>query len=425
MASGGVRVQLLGSVEDPRTRPARSWAFDVLVGIAVAALAAPDLVHNRAASPTVVIVGSALLGTALVFRRIRPVAVLAIMTAVSLVATPLVSGMLGANVGLLIALYGVAARATRRTALAAAAVLELLAIAASLVFNYSQWWELAFYLSGLVVAAVGLGLYRVTRIRYLDELRDRAARLERERDRQGELAAVAERARITREMHDIIAHHLTVMVALSDGAAAAAGTDARRAAETMRAVSATGRQALADTRRVLGVLRPDNEGAGDEPTADTRHPVPDLARLDSLVAGVRSAGLPVTLQLRGRPDEVPAAAQLTVYRLVQEALTNTLKHGGVGASATVRLHYRPDLVDVLVADDGAGDRPHVPRAAPVPGSGRGLVGIRERVQVFGGTVSAGPGPAGGWQVHAQLRLDGGGPELAGRGARRDVPVRAR
>jgi len=199
-------------------------------------------------------------------------------------------------------------------------------------------------------------------------------------------------------MHDIVAHHLTVMVALSDGAVAASAASPERAAEVMRSVSATGRHALADTRRLLGVLRTD----GDTDPETTLQPVPNLAELDVLVDRVRSAGLATTLEVHGTAGDVSAGVQLTVYRLVQEALTNTLKHGGPHARASVRLDYRPGELRVQVDDDGAG------ATAPVAADGGGgLIGMRERVHAYGGQVQSGPRGPGGGRVSAQLRLDHG------------------
>src|SRR5262249_7382997 len=151
------------------------------------------------------------------------------------------------------------------------------------------------------------------------------------------LAAAAERARIAREMHDIVAHNLTVMVTLSEAAAAAVPSAPGRSAEIMREVSGVGRGALADTRRLLGVLRQDPAA----PAVGELRPVPGLAQLDELVGQVRSAGLDTTLEISGRVPDLSEGIQLTVYRLVQEALTNTLKHAGPGARATVRLILLP------------------------------------------------------------------------------------
>jgi signal transduction histidine kinase len=296
----------------------------------------------------------------------------------------------------LIALYTVAATQSRRDALGAAAVLEVAIVTATIARAGNAWWYDSIFLSGLVGAALGLGLYSATRRAYLAELHDRALRLERERDQQGALAAAAERARIAREMHDIVAHHLTVMVALSDGAIAATATSPERGIEVMRTVSATGRRALLDTRRLLGVLR---HNSAQDPQ-DSLQPVPDLAELDVLLERVRAAGLITTLEVHGAALELPAGVQLTVYRLVQEALTNTLKHGGSEASASVRLRYLPGELRVDVEDNGAG----ADASTPV-GVGGGLSGMQERVHAYGGEVHSGPGRSGGWHVSARLRLD--------------------
>ncbi len=162
----------------------------------------------------------------------------------------------------------------------------------------------------------------------------------------------------------------------------------------MRTVSATGRQALADTRRLL------SGPAADAGPDDERHPLPDLSGLDDLVASVRAAGLPVSYELRGTPAPLSAGVQLAVYRLIQEALTNTLKHGGAGASAVVRVLYLPGELRLDIEDDGVG------ASAPRPETmGRGLAGMRQRARTFGGEVQAGPRSPAGWRVSAQLRLD--------------------
>jgi signal transduction histidine kinase len=276
-------------------------------------------------------------------------------------------------------------------------VLEAAIVAGAIWVGGVNWWTGAISLSGLLAAALGLGLYFSTRRAYLAELRDRAERLERERDQQGALAAAAERARIAREMHDIVAHHLTVMVTLSDAAIATSAASPERATEVMRRVSATGRRALADTRRLLGVLR---QRPGQD-QGDALQPVPDLIQLDTLVEQVRSAGLDTSLEINGAVPDVPPGVQLTVYRLVQEALTNTLKHGGPGARAAVRLQFRPGELQVDIDDDGAG------ATAAAVHVGGGLVGMQERVHAYGGDVQVGPRRSGGWRVTARLHLDGG------------------
>jgi signal transduction histidine kinase len=380
----------------PARRSAGRWVFDVLVTLVAAVSAGPSTVHDNPHAQIAVTVVLGLSALPLLARRIWPVPVFGVVLVLNAGAgfwghVHAVNGL-----ALIIALYTVAAMRPRRDALVCAGLLELTAVIGLLLFAGGGWWYDAIFVSGMVAAALGLGLYWATRRAYLAELHDRAERLERERDQQGALAAAAERARIAREMHDIVAHHLTVMVTLSDAAVAASAASPERASEVMRSVSATGRRALADTRRLLGVLR---QRPGQDP-GENLQPVPDLAQLDSLIEQVRSAGLDTTLELHGAAPDVPAGVQLTVYRLVQEALTNTLKHGGAGARAAVRLEYLPGELRVDIDDDGAG------AAAPATASvGSGLVGMQERVHAYGGDVQAGPRQPGGWKVSARLHLD--------------------
>ncbi|WP_328324325.1 histidine kinase [Kribbella sp. NBC_00382] len=222
-----------------------------------------------------------------------------------------------------------------------------------------------------------------------------AAEQERIRHRQQELeaqtriAVAAERTQLAREVHDVVAHNLAVMVALADGAAATAATDPGQATELMRQSSTTGRAALTDMRRLVGVLRDGQSLA----------PQPGIADLDDLVAQVRDAGLTVELSVGELRGALSAGAGLVVYRIVQEALTNTLKHAGPTAHATVRLHGTPDGLDLDITDDGA----HTPAPAPIPG-GHGLLGITERATAYGGTIRALPLHPTGWHLHAHLPL---------------------
>jgi signal transduction histidine kinase len=377
----------------PPARSVRWWMFDVLVTVLVALFSLPYLFQEHVTPTPLAVVVQVALTLPLVVRRVWPSAVFGWLFGVSAVAG-LWDVRLVVNFALVVALYTIAAYEPRRRALVAGALLEGGVIAAVIRLSASNWWHAAILGSGMVGAALGLGLYAATRRAYLKELHDRAERLERERDQQNELAAAGERARISREMHDIVAHHLAVMIALSEGAAAASAGSSPRAADAMRTVSATGRQALADTRRLLS-------GPGDPAEQDGgRQPLPDLSGLDRLIATVRAAGLPVSYELHGAPAPLSAAAQLAVYRLIQEALTNTLKHGGEGASAVVRLSYLPGELRVEIEDDGAGATAPQPETA-----GRGLTGMRQRVETFGGVVQAGPRAPAGWRVAAHLRLD--------------------
>ncbi|MDT4929171.1 MAG: hypothetical protein QOF92_2038 [Pseudonocardiales bacterium] len=388
-------MRLRTPVERPADRSSARWAVDALVAVVAAASAIPILFHDNARPPAVAIPVIVVLVAPLVVRRIYPIPVFAWLLGASVVSA-LWNERVIPGLALMIALYTVASMQPRKQALLAASVLELVVILEAIRVSGRDFWYDAIFLSGLVGAALAVGLYAATRRAYLAELQDRAARLERERDQQGALAAAAERARITREMHDVLAHHLTVIVALSDGAIAATATSPERGIEAMRTVSATGRRALSDTRRLLGVLR--DSSRDDE--HDSLQPVPDLAELDVLLERVRAAGLPTSLEVQGAVPEVPAGVQLTVYRLVQEALTNTLKHGGAQAHASVRLRYSPGELQVDVVDDGAGV------SAPDPvGVGGGLTGMQERVHAYGGAITAGPGRSSGWRVSARLRLD--------------------
>ena len=400
-------MRLLRPVEYPANRPARRWVFDVLVTVLAAALSLPNLYQGGAHHwPGVAaFVVLALMVAPLVVRRIWPIPVFGWILVTQIAAVSWDSHLI-AGAALVIALYTVARLQSRRDALACAGVLELTVVTALPLLAGAGWWHDLIFLSGLIAAALGLGLYTGTRRAYLAELRDRADRLERERDQQAALAVAAERTRIAREMHDIVAHHLTVMITLSEAAIAASASSPERANDVMRSVADTGRRALADTRRLLGVLRQrPSQDPGQGPSQDpggSLQPVPDLTQLDTLIEQVRSAGLDTTLEIHGQAPDVPAGVQLTVYRLVQEALTNTLKHGGPGARASVRLRYLPGELLVDIDDDGAGAAAHEPA-----GIGSGLLGMRERVHAYGGDVQAGPRGPSGWKVSARLRLDSG------------------
>ena len=331
----------------------------------------------------------------LVVRRIWPSAVFGWLFVVSAVAGLWNVGLV-VSFALLVALYTVAAHASPgAVALVAAGLLEGGVIAAVISLAGSSWWHGAILGSGMVAAALGLGLYSATRRAYLKELHDRA-------ERAGTGARSAEgtgRGRRTRPHHPRDARHRRPPPRGHDRA-------------QRRCRRRIGRLIPAGGRRPCGPSRPPDARPWPTPggcSADRRprpgqdserEPLPDLSGLDALVARVRAAGLPVSYELQGAPAPLSAGVQLTVYRLVQEALTNTLKHAGAGASAVVRLAYLPGEVRLDVEDDGAGASALQPRTA-----GRGLAGMRQRVQTFGGEVQAGPRSPAGWRVSARLRLD--------------------
>jgi signal transduction histidine kinase len=222
-----------------------------------------------------------------------------------------------------------------------------------------------------------------------------AIRLRRERERtlitENEEAVVRERARIARELHDVVAHAISVTVVQARGGRAMLGRDEAAVRRALDAIEQTNTAALGDMRRLLAVLR-DTE----RPEQGRAAPQPSLANLAGLVDQVRAAGLPVEVEVVGEPAAVPPGVDLSAYRIVQEALTNVIKHAGAGARARVHVAYSPDDLQVTVTDDGP------TRDSTSDGSGQGLVGIRERVAVVGGRVHAGPAPAGGFVVSAHL-----------------------
>ncbi|WP_350349723.1 histidine kinase [Agromyces sp. G08B096] len=244
----------------------------------------------------------------------------------------------------------------------------------------------------IMLVATLIGITVGNRRRYLDALIARAHDLARERDQQAQLAAAAERARIARELHDIVSHGLTVMVTLADGSAATASRDPERAAEVMRSVAETGRDALGEMRRMLGVLT--EPGA----TAAELAPQPGLADLPDLVDGFRDAGMPVRLTTAGVADADPAL-ELVVFRVVQEGLTNALRHAPGAHRVDVRIEHSPTGVVVTVEDDSP---PKPGHASATRGAGRGLAGLRERLALYGGTLDAGPREGRGWRLRSTL-----------------------
>ncbi|NGO10226.1 sensor histidine kinase [Streptomyces sp. HC44] len=238
-----------------------------------------------------------------------------------------------------------------------------------------------------------------TRRAYLAQLEERAARLEKEREAQSKVAVAAERARIARELHDVVAHNVSVMVVQADGAAYVLDAAPDQAKKALETISGTGRQALAEMRRLLGVLR-----TGEHQETGEYVPQPDVDQLDDLIEQCRSAGLPVDYKIEGTPRPLPSGVELTAYRIVQEALTNTRKHGGPNAGASVRLVYFDDGLGLLVEDDGKGAPHELYEEGGADGRGHGLIGMRERVGMVGGTLDAGPRPGGGFRISALLPL---------------------
>jgi len=254
------------------------------------------------------------------------------------------------------------------------------------------------FVGSLFLATWAFGLVRRGRRDTINALRDRALRLEVERDQQAKIATAAERSRIAREMHDIVAHSLSVMIAQADGGRYMATTDPDAAGRTLTTISETGRAALADMRRLLGVLRSDGDDADGATLPADLTPQPAAGDIESLVAQVRASGTRISLVRMGTARTLPPGTGLTLYRICQEALTNILKHAGPDPGVTVVLTWARAGVRLEVDDDGRG------ASADSDGAGQGLLGMRERAAMFGGTVVTGPRPGGGFRVMLDLPL---------------------
>ncbi|MBB0246729.1 hypothetical protein FNQ90_22070, partial [Streptomyces alkaliphilus] len=418
------------------------WGFVLLGPGLVWGLNAPsEYVGSRAA-----VVGVTLaMATVVILRRVVPGSMLGLAIATGVGQVVVDVPPVPANFAMLVIVFTVASKPDRRaSAIAFAAALAAPAIA------MARWWArpdasapaTAFELLLLTVCfllAWVLGDSLRTRRAYYAELEQRAARLERERAARERVAVAAERARIARELHDVVAHNVSVMVVQADGAAYVLDSAPAQARDALRTISGTGRQALEEMRRLVGVLGEDTDEGGN------LLPQPGVEQVADLVQQVRDAGLPVDFRIEGTPRRLPGGVELTAYRIVQEALTNTRKHAGPTPGALVRLRYTDGALRVLVEDDGRGPAGAPPPVAPVrPGGvrsaaaragtparvgpgpepepgppGSGLIGMRERVGMVGGTLETGPRPGGGYRISAVLPLPGeNGPDA---GAAPDAP----
>jgi signal transduction histidine kinase len=365
-------------------------AGDAGLAAVLLALALSTFANARYDATPAAIVVTVLLVAPLVLRRRAPVAAFAAIMLGCAAELLLVDKFLAATGAALIALYTLVAYAPRAPAAAGYAITLAGAVAFALRDGYftensaSVTWLL---IAAQLTVAAALGDRRRARVRDRARLEERARLLAAELEHEAALAAAAERARIAREPHDIVAHSLSVVVAQADGGRYAADRDPAAARTALTTISTTARDALAEMRRAVGTLR-------DEPDAPLR-PQPGAEEVGTLVARTRAAGLPVELTEEGRPRALAPAAGLAIYRVAQEALTNVLKHAGRGASAHVTLRWEPEQVTVVVRDDGTG-------APAGDGRGRGLAGMRERVEPRGGTVTAGPRSDGGFEVRAVI-----------------------
>jgi signal transduction histidine kinase len=328
----------------------------------------------------------------LAFRRKRPVLVAFLVFFLGVPHSIFELG-LASLIGLGISLYTLVTYVGRRQALIFVSLNVVGAAIQLPLQSHSRGELIAMIVTGTIFLAFCwvLGEFVGARRAYQAEVEARLHLLETERDQQAKIAVAEERARIARELHDVVAHAVSVIVVQADGAAYAVRSQPELAERAVKTISTTGREALAELRRLLGVLRSEQDDS-------ERTPQPGTQSLAELADRVRAVGLPVRLEIVGAIDDLPAGVGLGIYRIVQEALTNSLKHAGPGASAVVKVERAADKVELTVLDDGA----RVRRTLVGVSGGNGLIGMRERAHVFGGTLRAGPHPGGGWRVQAVL-----------------------
>jgi signal transduction histidine kinase len=381
-----------------RRLPASAWVFDSALALLAAAVPTylyvfeppnPGLPRGR------FVVGCALVllhTLPLVARRRFPGIVLALVLASGLAfaALDLPPDLLGPAI--LVAVYSVAAYGSRWVALAGLAAAEVGLAAVQLTPGRTGVNTLVINL-GVVAATWLLGQFAYNYRAYAARLEERTAELERAREELARRAVTEERLRLARELHDVVAHAMSVIAVQSGVGAHVATTQPKEARRSLAAIEATSRAALTELRRLLGVLRQEDEPQGD------LAPMPGLADLEGLLAEVAKAGLAVKLQVKGTRPPLPAGVDLSAYRIVQEALTNVVKHAGP-AHAQVVVGYGDQEVTVEVIDDGRGAVTSVTDGRA--GTGNGLIGMRERVAAFGGDLEVGPRPHGGFRVAARL-----------------------
>ncbi|OHV27144.1 histidine kinase [Parafrankia soli] len=341
-------------------------------------------------APILVLVGCAVANPALYWRRRAPLLVLGV--ALTTWAVLLGGGTTHLGWPTIIGLYAVGryAAVDWRGPAGAAAATALASVDG--LDDPGPWWQVPVFGSLVMFGAWYVG-------RRVQLRGDRAAQLRRERAAETRRIVTDERTRIARELHDVVAHRVSLMTVQASGARAVAAEDLAAALRAMEAVEEAGRQALEELRHLLGVLRP-------ETSPDDLGPQPSLAELPRLIEQIRRAGVDVTLATDGLPAGLPARLDLFAYRIIQEALTNVLKHAGPGAPATVSLVTEQNGLVIEVRDDGRGAAALEPGAVREGLGGHGIIGMRERALLLGGSLDAGPAAGGGFRVVARLPIGG-------------------
>lgn len=412
-------VESVDRVAAPLIRPSRPTVGDIVLAAAALLFAGPLATAGfgvySAPSVVLAVVASVIMPVAVAFRRTHPAPSAIVVYTSALIHFVAGVPVIPTDILIFVSLYSVTVYGptwARRAGLAGALVGCLLqGLALLFLYGVGEPSDVVStvlsvgFLSAVVLAVWALALVRRARVERLRTLAERARRLEVERDQQAQIATAAERARIAREMHDVVAHSLAVVISQADGGRYAAPGDPAAAERALTTIAETGRSALGDLRRILGVLR-------DEDDTVALAPQPTEHDLQTLLTPLRHAGLDVTLQHTGTPRTVPAPIGLGIYRIVQESLTNVLKHAGPAASAEVMLHWHPDHLDLMVSDTGSPGSGS--DSASAGAHGHGLVGMAERATMLGGTLQAGPQPAGGWLVRARIPVPPAPDTLEGR-----------
>jgi signal transduction histidine kinase len=383
---------------------ARSRAFDACLAMSVCAFDISQLFDPPAESAGRAVMGALLLASVsvpLLWRRQRPLTVLSIVTIVALawflipyVAEPPLDHFNASFFAFVASLYSAGLYAANKRASVAAALVALVSVLTAVAFldeEFKSSPRAFFFNASIVIGFFYVGYIGRIRRDYLEE---RAARLEREREEEARRAVVRERARIARELHDVIAHSVGLITVQAGAANLVSSENPEAALSSLSSIERTGRLALGELRRLLGVLRTEDE-------SEDLRPQPSLDRLDELVAEVKEAGVEVTVIVEGDLQDLPPAIGLSAYRILQEGLTNVLKHAGRWARAEVVVRRTQHQLILEVADDGRG----VPSETSKVVGGHGLIGMRERVALFGGRMSSGPRRGGGFFVRNEIPLD--------------------
>jgi signal transduction histidine kinase len=332
----------------------------------------------------------------LTLRRRMPVAVLAFVLAGCLTLTAFgYVPMLGPSAAYLIAIYSVASHRGLATSLPVGAFGLVLYVVSMALDGY--WFWQAVSNAVLLIGVWWIGRSLRLRRAYLDELEARARRLERAREADSRAARAEERSRIARELHDVVAHHVSVMTVQAGAARRILHRDPEAVQDALSTIEQMGRTALGEMRRLVGVLRTEAE-----PVRSELSPQPGVHDVSGLVDQLRETGLQIQLWIEGESRSLSPGVDLAAFRLVQEALTNTLKHAGPQARAWVRIQYADRQLEIEVEDDGRGLVAGLGRPG---GNGHGLVGMRERVALYGGDLRIGPRSGGGFEVRARFPLE--------------------